>query len=63
MFTIGDFVKPKNANDYAGNRRGQVVEVTAGRVRVLWEKQANGVAAKRTWMRPEKLVKAEGGAR
>lgn len=55
-FRIGDRVKPANAKSYASDRRGVVVEVTDSRVRVQWEKQANGVAAKRTWMQPKSLM-------
>lgn len=55
-FEVGQAVRPKDAKGYGGNRRGTVVEVTPDRVRVLWEKQANGVIGKRTWMQPDRLV-------
>ena len=58
-FEVGQAVQPKDTKGYGGNRRGTVVEVTPTRVRVLWEKHANGVAGKRTWMQPERLAHAE----
>ncbi len=61
-FEVGQTVKPSNVNSYASERRGKVVEVTETRIRVLWEKQANGVMGKRTWMKPASLIQCVGTA-
>jgi hypothetical protein len=52
-FAVGDRVKPRTATD---TRRGTVVQVTAGRVRVLWDAQAHGRTAKRTWWAKARLI-------
>jgi hypothetical protein len=56
VFEVGQTVRPRDEKGYGGNRRGKVVEVSGDRVRVLWEKQANGVIGKRTWMQKGRLV-------
>lgn len=57
-FKVGQEVRPKNRNSYAADRRGVVCEVQpkGAMVRVYWAKQANGVAAKRTWMSAKSLI-------
>lgn len=61
MITLGKFeegqtVRPANKHAYASDRIGTVVQVTPTKIRVLWGKQANGVAAKRTWVNRKSLV-------
>lgn len=59
-FEVGQEVRMKNRKAYGGERSGRVVEVTATRVRVLWEARG-GIIAKRTWMAPKSLVQVVRG--